>query len=512
MANSTSNIDAISVSQASKEVTANAFFDSASQAATYGRRASTSSGLTWGYYGGNVVTSDGATAQIANGTLTLTASATSYIVAAKATGAVSAATTTTNWDNATDYWRLYSVVAGAETVTSWSDVRAMGAFQGSAPGGGMTNPMTTAGDMIVGGTSGTPLRLASGSDGQILTIVSGAPAWGSASGGGLTGFDSAYVTASPNGGIPVAALSASGAEASIDVAIVPKGTDSSFALSVADNTATGGAKRGARAVDLQRRRSAASNVASGTDSFTAGEDNRASGAWSIAAGYAGTATGQAAVSFGASCSASGNQSFATGNTSVASGNQAFASGSNSTSSGVCSISMGQQAIADADYSAAYGFRSNVRGVYGATAYASGVFGSTAGECQARRMVLRGATTDATAKALTTNNTTAGAANQLNLPDGSALTVKGTVIARQASTGDAKSWSFECSVQRGSGAGTTALVAACTPVVVAASAGASAWEISVAADTTYGCLSITATGEASKTIRWGASIESIEVVG
>lgn len=130
MANSTSNIDAISVSQASKEVTANAFFDAASQAATYGRRASTSSGLTWGYYGGNVVKADGTTDQIANGTLTLTASATSYIVAAKATGSVSAATTTTNWDNATDYWRLYSVVAGAETVTSWSDLRAIGQYTG----------------------------------------------------------------------------------------------------------------------------------------------------------------------------------------------------------------------------------------------------------------------------------------------------------------------------------------------------------------------------------------------
>ena len=177
MANSTSNIDAISVSQASKEVTANAFFDSASQAATYGRRASTSSGLTWGYYGGNVVKADGSTAQIANGTLTLTASATSYIVAAKATGAVSAATTTVNWNNTTDYWRLYSVVCGASTVTSWSDVRTMGAFQGSAPGGGMTNPMTTAGDLIAGGTSGAPSRLGVGADGQVLKVVSGAPAW-----------------------------------------------------------------------------------------------------------------------------------------------------------------------------------------------------------------------------------------------------------------------------------------------------------------------------------------------
>lgn len=183
MANSTSNIDAISVSQASKEVTANAFFDAASQAATYGRRASSSSGLTWGYYGGNVVKSDRALAQIANGTLTLTASATSYIVAAKATGAVSAATTTTNWDNATDYWRLYSVVCDASTVTSWSDVRAMGAFQGSAPGGGMTNPMTTAGDMITGGASGAPGRLGVGSSGQVLKVVGGVPAWAAEGGG-----------------------------------------------------------------------------------------------------------------------------------------------------------------------------------------------------------------------------------------------------------------------------------------------------------------------------------------
>lgn len=178
MANSTSNIDAISVSQASKEVTANAFFDSASQAATYGRRASSSSGLTWGYYGGNVVKSDGLTDQIANGTLTLPASATSYIVAAKATGAVSAATTTTNWDNATDYWRLYSVVCGASTVTSWSDVRAIGQYTGGGSGGGgMTNPMTTAGDMITGGTSGAPSRLGVGADGQVLKVVSGAPVW-----------------------------------------------------------------------------------------------------------------------------------------------------------------------------------------------------------------------------------------------------------------------------------------------------------------------------------------------
>lgn len=43
---------------------------------------------------------------------------------------------------------------------------------------GFTNPMTTAGDIIVGGSSGTPTRLAKGTDGQILKMVSGNVQWG----------------------------------------------------------------------------------------------------------------------------------------------------------------------------------------------------------------------------------------------------------------------------------------------------------------------------------------------
>ena len=55
----------------------------------------------------------------------------------------------------------------------------------TAVDGKMTNPMTTAGDIIYGGTSGAPTRLAKGTDGQVLTLASGVPSWGSASGGGV---------------------------------------------------------------------------------------------------------------------------------------------------------------------------------------------------------------------------------------------------------------------------------------------------------------------------------------
>ncbi len=37
-------------------------------------------------------------------------------------------------------------------------------------GTGMTNPMTTQDDLIIGGASGTPTRLAKGSDGYVLTV------------------------------------------------------------------------------------------------------------------------------------------------------------------------------------------------------------------------------------------------------------------------------------------------------------------------------------------------------
>ena len=61
--------------------------------------------------------------------------------------------------------------------------------------GGMTNPMTAAGDVIYSGDgSGTPARLAAGSDGEVLTLASGVPSWAAAAGGGATGFHLSYAS------------------------------------------------------------------------------------------------------------------------------------------------------------------------------------------------------------------------------------------------------------------------------------------------------------------------------
>jgi hypothetical protein len=56
-------------------------------------------------------------------------------------------------------------------------------FGTPAGAGDLINPMTTAGDIIIGGASGAPLRLGIGTEGQVLTVASGVPVWATPSGG-----------------------------------------------------------------------------------------------------------------------------------------------------------------------------------------------------------------------------------------------------------------------------------------------------------------------------------------
>jgi hypothetical protein len=130
MADSTSALDQLTAFTANNELRANETFDALSPAALYARRASTSTGLTWGFYGGRI---DGTS--IAAGTVTVS-NATNYVVALKSTGAVSTSTTTTNWNNPALYRRLYQVVASGSQVTSYQDHRfgARGVFGADATG------------------------------------------------------------------------------------------------------------------------------------------------------------------------------------------------------------------------------------------------------------------------------------------------------------------------------------------------------------------------------------------
>jgi hypothetical protein len=84
-------LDTISEGQDSKEVTANNMAEAESPAALFGCRANTTTGLTFGYYGG-VMWVDGVLTSISSGTVLLTGSTTNYVESTRA-GVVSANTT-----------------------------------------------------------------------------------------------------------------------------------------------------------------------------------------------------------------------------------------------------------------------------------------------------------------------------------------------------------------------------------------------------------------------------------
>ena len=117
MADSTTTLDQLSAATANNELRVNETFDAHSPASLYGRRASTTTGLTWGYYGGRL-----AGTAIASGTVALS-NGTNYVVALRSSGAVSSTTNTTNWNNTAAYMRLYQVVAASSVVTSYQDHR-----------------------------------------------------------------------------------------------------------------------------------------------------------------------------------------------------------------------------------------------------------------------------------------------------------------------------------------------------------------------------------------------------
>jgi hypothetical protein len=104
----------------------------------YGRKPTTT-GLTWAYYGAVF-----AETIVPDGTVALTDNATNYIVAARATGAVTAATATTNWDDSTDYVRLHKVTTLSGAITAWEDHRLdTGGLFGGGGGGALGANLTS---------------------------------------------------------------------------------------------------------------------------------------------------------------------------------------------------------------------------------------------------------------------------------------------------------------------------------------------------------------------------------
>lgn len=286
--------------------------------------------------------------------------------------------------------------------------------------------------------------------------------------------NTARATASATGAIALGQqATASGTYASAIGFEVTAAASSSFAAGGTAQTATGSAS-----VALGRSRAA------GDDSFAVVIANNTSS-------YG--ATGANSVAIGSLAKATGADSFALGDTNTASAQGAWAFG-------------GGENTASASYSVSFGYRAQST-IIGKSSYASGQFAS-AGDAQTGTFVLRSDTTDATPEALTTNNSAAGADDQVILPNNSAYAFSGIVVARQQAADGTNSaaWKIEGLIRREANAASTVLVAS----TVTAIDNTPGWTLALSADTTNGGLAITATGAAATDIRWVATVQTSEV--
>lgn len=122
MSDSSSNLPQLSPSQSNQETRFNELVDGLSPSSLFGRNAATTTGLTWGFFGGKISV-NGVETNIANGTVAITASTTRF-VEVDAAGVVTA-----NASRSANRAPLYTVVAGASSITSYTDERDPKAFQ-----------------------------------------------------------------------------------------------------------------------------------------------------------------------------------------------------------------------------------------------------------------------------------------------------------------------------------------------------------------------------------------------
>jgi len=341
----------------------------------------------------------------------------------------------------------------------------------------------------------------------MYTPVSGsAPA-----GGGVTGFTGSQNTSSPNNTVNASRLLVSASSTNADFVVQPKGTGAILAQ-LPDNTATGGNKRGARAVDLQMQRTLANQVASGSNSFTTGSDNVASGSYGTALGYMNTASGTYSTAIGTGNTCSADYAVGLGGSNSVSGVGAVALGYNNIASSNASIALGQQLTSNGSYSVATNFNNDVnskgysfvmlRGgrLQNDYTFTIGSYRSTTGDGQATIKILHAATTNATPTAMTGS----GGSATYAFPSGRNVSVIATIQAMDSS-GNGGMFVRQALFSRTLAAqiGTTQTVG--TDIVSGALSG-----ISVALAYSSGNLNVNVTGLGATNIQWLCKLELTEL--
>lgn len=289
------------------------------------------------------------------------------------------------------------------------------------------------------------------------------------------------VTTGINDTVPVHQWKAIGAETDIDLTLSPKG-QGAITITVPDGTATGGNKRGQRAVDLQYSRTWPERVASGTASFASGYNNEASG----------------------------NRSFAHGSGCRATSHYSLAIGDLAYSFGKGSVAMGYDTDAMEDYSYATGTRSVAR-YYGARAHSGGYLSLQSG-AQYVDMPLVLETTDDTPSVLTSDdNSTPTSTTVPSLQAYRVVAVTAWVVARdKEGGGDGRAWRIEGVVNSDGTSTGVRFIGTPTKSTIAEDSSTVSWDCNLVVNTTRKSVEVEVVGEAGKTIHWMCKFDMVEI--
>jgi hypothetical protein len=302
-----------------------------------------------------------------------------------------------------------------------------------------------------------------------------------------------------------------------DLVLTPKGTGALILGPKPDGTATGGNARGNYAVDFVVERNAATQVASGVNSFATGYRCTASGAQSFAAGSNSQATGAQSVAIGSLCDATASLAVAFGSA-RATNRSAFAAGESNLSSGLHAFTVGRANTAtgtgagtwggdltggntaSGNYSSVLGGWRGTSDRYGQHAHSAGQFAAI-GDAQRVRFVMRCKTTTNTGVEMALD----GATIYLGIPSGKiiACTIN---ITGSKSDGTAVAHYLRQYCVKNVG-GTSSEVYA--PVTIGTD-NAAGTTIALSANNADDTLRILVTGITSETWRWVASVDAVEV--
>lgn len=305
------------------------------------------------------------------------------------------------------------------------------------------------------------------------------------------------------------------------VAVAELGVGGTALFYYSKNNISYGPTAGNRATGWSRLDCGSETAANYGSTIVGGQFNVASGSNSISAGgsfnVVNIAT-QAAIIGGGSNTISNNATNAviaggSSNSASATASSVVGGSTNAASALYATVVGGQNHTANSSNGAIFGGSyGDARSIIGNFVIPASVnpISNANGVQQNAILLLARQTTDATATVLTSNTSAAGTTNQIILPNNSAYTFQGTVIANVTGGGNTSGWKFEGVIKRGATAASTTLVAAVIPTVIAQDAGAAAWVVAVTADTTNGGIAVTCTGAAATTIRWVCRIQTTEV--